>query len=825
MSIKHFSVVTVVTAALVSVTTFLVGIFAVIYFLSMHSQEEARLRTNLTNSVEQLSWGLSLPVWNFDLPQIRKIMESQMEERSIYAIVVKAGGNTYGIGRDDHWNVITTDGSVMGEDLASEERVIIAGNETIGSVRVYLTPRFLKQDLYRAMGNLAAAILLLDLILVVSLYLLLWRIILKPLRTIEHYVMDVDAEDGKFPALPDVHFQRELENVRCSIRNMIALLDVRHTELRQTNERLQAEMEERIQKEEALRASEARIKSIGDHFTDGMIYQIVIAPDGTRKFTYLSDSVRKLYGVSPEEGMADANTIYARVYDEDIASFKEAEDKAMQIFSSFKVETRIKDPSGELRWSSFISSPKRLDDGSISWDGIEFITTERKRAEEALKEQARLQELLMNISTKYINMPLETVESSIGVSLGELAEFVGADRALIFDYDFDQRVARSTHEWCREGVTPEIDNNQMIPFAAIPDFDLDAHRRGEPVWIEDVLSLPPGPSRDLHLNRGNKSFLAVPLMNSGECVGFVGFTWTRQTHTFSGNEQSPLTIFAHMLVNIRQRKQTQEQTHHQQMQLIQADKMASLGVLVSGIAHEINNPNNLVMFNGDLAARLMKDLLPILDEYYAVHAEERIGGLSYAETRAELLNLLNGISIGAHRIRDIVANLKDFARVDAGTMNQELHLNTILNSALLIVGNLVRKSTEAFSVEYGDDLPVTFGNAQQIEQVMINLITNSCHALKNKAQAIRIHTAFQRAEGKILVVVSDEGSGISPKDMKRLFDPFFTTKRNMGGTGLGLSISYSIVQAHKGELKVQSVEEKGTTVTLSLPVISPEVRS
>ncbi len=264
-------------------------------------------------------------------------------------------------------------------------------------------------------------------------------------------------------------------------------------------------------------------------------------------------------------------------------------------------------------------------------------------------------------------------------------------------------------------------------------------------------------------------------------------------------------------------KHSEEQTLSQQMQLLQAGKMASLGILVSGIAHEINNPNNLVMFNGDLISRIMRETLPILDEFYEAHPDQLLSGLPYHRTRKGLEGLLNGLVMGSERIRDIVANLKDFARIDAGAMNQQIRINDIVQSALLIVGNLVRKSTDAIVVEYGDAMPDAVGNIQQIEQVIINLVTNACHALTDQTQAIRIRTHYNSTDNKVYVDVSDEGIGISTENVARLFDPFFTTKRDIGGTGLGLSISYNIVLAHKGELLVHSIEGEGTTFSLCLP--------
>ena len=146
---------------------------------------------------------------------------------------------------------------------------------------------------------------------------------------------------------------------------------------------------------EALQESEARIKTISDNFMDGMIYQLISKPDGSREFTYLSEAVRKLHGVSPEEGMLDPDLIYNNVHEDDVEKLMEFENKATKNLSVFRAEIRIKEPSGRIRWSSLVSTPRKLDDGSIIWDGFEFDITERREQEQQiLDHQVELQNLL-----------------------------------------------------------------------------------------------------------------------------------------------------------------------------------------------------------------------------------------------------------------------------------------------------------------------------------------------------------------------------------------------------------------------------------------------
>lgn len=166
--------------------------------------------------------------------------------------------------------------------------------------------------------------------------------------------------------------------------------------------------EDRKHTEIALLESEAYIKSISNNFTNGMIYQVVIKPDGTRKFTYLSDSVKQLYGISPEEGMLDANLIYSKVCENDIESLIKTENEAIKNVSMFKAEVRIKESSGKIRWSYLVSTPKMLNDGSICFDGIEFIITELKIAGEKMKDQYILLSALINSPKGVIIFSLDT---------------------------------------------------------------------------------------------------------------------------------------------------------------------------------------------------------------------------------------------------------------------------------------------------------------------------------------------------------------------------------------------------------------------------------
>ncbi|GAB6260952.1 transporter substrate-binding domain-containing protein [Photobacterium sp. R1] len=257
----------------------------------------------------------------------------------------------------------------------------------------------------------------------------------------------------------------------------------------------------------------------------------------------------------------------------------------------------------------------------------------------------------------------------------------------------------------------------------------------------------------------------------------------------------------------------------QQQQLIQADKMTSLGILVSGMAHEINNPSSLLLLNLPILKESYQDAEEILDAYYQQHGDFMMGGLSYSRMRDEIPPMLDDMLAGTQRIRRIVEDLRDFARQEPTDLSDVVDLNVVTAAAIRLVDRTIQQSTQHFSVNYGESLPAFEGNGQRIEQVIINLMINACQALSSSDQAIRVRTYFHSAEQQLRLEICDQGQGIAPEHLPRLSDPFFTTKREQGGTGLGLSISFSIVNEHGGNLTYDSNLQQGTCVTLSLPAL------
>lgn len=272
-----------------------------------------------------------------------------------------------------------------------------------------------------------------------------------------------------------------------------------------------------------------------------------------------------------------------------------------------------------------------------------------------------------------------------------------------------------------------------------------------------------------------------------------------------------------LALEVAERKRALDELKLHQDKLIQADKMASLGILVAGVAHEINNPNGLILLNMPILREVYRDAEEVLEARYHDQGDFALGGLPYSRMRKEVPCLLEEMQEGANRIKRIVEELKDFARQDISAATEPVEFNAVVQAAVRLVESSIRSATNRFETSYSSHLPVIQGNAQRIEQVVVNLILNACQSLPDMERLISLDTFCDQAAEAVVLRLSDEGVGISPEHIPHLTDPFFTTKRESGGTGLGLSVSATIVKEHGGSLEFASEPGKGTTVTLTLP--------
>jgi signal transduction histidine kinase len=258
-----------------------------------------------------------------------------------------------------------------------------------------------------------------------------------------------------------------------------------------------------------------------------------------------------------------------------------------------------------------------------------------------------------------------------------------------------------------------------------------------------------------------------------------------------------------------------------QSQIVQSEKMASIGQLAAGVAHELNNPAGFLYGNMELLAECTRGLERLLLFYETVplaggdaaRARAIKDEIEYERTLEDLRSIVADCREGAGRIRDVVQNLRTFSRLDEAEF-KKVDIHEGIDSTLRLLARFYGDGRVRLARDYGE-LPAVDCYAGQLNQVWLNLLVNAAHATREGGE-VRIVT---RGEGeRVVVTVSDTGCGIAPEHLTRIFDPFFTTKPVGEGTGLGLSVTYSIVERHGGEIKVESELGKGTTFTVTLPV-------
>ena len=259
-----------------------------------------------------------------------------------------------------------------------------------------------------------------------------------------------------------------------------------------------------------------------------------------------------------------------------------------------------------------------------------------------------------------------------------------------------------------------------------------------------------------------------------------------------------------------------------QAQITQTEKMASLGQLAAGVAHELNNPAGFIYSNihvlKEYVARLQRYLSAVNETALPPAAAARLNEIKeqidYDNIVADLSLILTDCYIGAERIRDVVKNLRLFSRLDEADFKR-VDLNEGIESTVRLLSLYYKDGRITLCRDYGE-LPQVNCYAALLNQVWMNLLMNAAQAIGKVDGEVRIST---RSEGdRVVAIFSDTGGGIAPENVKRIFDPFFTTKPVGEGTGLGLSISHSIIQRHGGKIEVSSVFGKGTTFTISIPV-------
>ena len=269
-----------------------------------------------------------------------------------------------------------------------------------------------------------------------------------------------------------------------------------------------------------------------------------------------------------------------------------------------------------------------------------------------------------------------------------------------------------------------------------------------------------------------------------------------------------------------------KQLQEAQSMMVHSEKMRSLGELVAGITHEINNPINFIYGNLIHLNNYSKDLIELIEKYIKVqnqltqedskNIDDYKNEIDYEFLKEDLPSLIKSCQEGTERTKNIIADLKNFSRMEEMVINS-VDLEKEIDTTLNILHSKLKNKIEIHK-EYEENLPRIDAYGGQLNQVFMNIIDNAAFAIEEKGN-IYIRLKQDDEKKNVIIEIEDDGSGMEEDVAKKIFDPFFTTKAPGQGTGLGMSISYKVIQRHNGKISVSSQKGIGTKFTIELPIV------
>ncbi len=534
-------------------------------------------------------------------------------------------------------------------------------------------------------------------------------------------------------------------------------------------EELLSEINERKEAEEALRQSEERFR-IAATATSDLLWEGDVRENSLDWY----GNIDWLLGYGEGEFPRTISGHMESIHPDDREWFTEKVDKALKTGNEFIAEYRIRCKDGTYRYWNETGKAVEYEDGkAVKWIGSVTDITDRKIAEDQIiKSENQFKKL-----SQEFNALLDAIPDNI-ILLDSDLKVLWANKASSQKFNKVNSEPKGLHCY-------RLCCNSAGPCTCCPAIASFNSGREETARV----SSPSGIVWDIR---------AFPIMDN------------------AGNVKNVIEVARDVSVRVRLEKEAGEI----QAKLIQTNKMTSLGTLVSGVAHEINNPNSFIMTNADLFNAIWKDVYKKLKEQDRNNEHTQFGGIPFSELETVVPTLLRGIYEGSGRIKNIVDNLKDFAKSDKRYLYEKVDVNRAVRTASSILDSHIKQCTDNYYLSCKDSIPYINGNSQQIEQVVINLIMNSLQALPDRESSVIVSTYCDNENGQVVIKVEDEGTGISESVMDRITEPFFTTKMESGGTGLGLSISYSIINEHSGSLEFMSEENTRTAAFIKLPACS-----
>ena len=595
---------------------------------------------------------------------------------------------------------------------------------------------------------------------------------------------------------------------------------------------------EDITEKKSIQDEQARLLAILEATPD-----VIGIIDSSGRHRYLNQAGYKLFGIAPPETQQFHISDTAPSEFVDIL-LEEALPQAAET-GIWRGESAIKNGEGQEIPVSLVIICHKDNEGAVAYfSSITRDISDRKASEIILRKNAERHAVLNQITMQVRNsLDLDTVIATalMAVHNGLKLDYCGFAWLDNYAESPTWQIIQAIDDTDHGILLGEQPDDQLGP-------DIQALANQAITRVDDAEKCSNLIHQAFLKRLGICSEILVPIRTDADKTGVIICCFVHEAHAWAESEVELLQAVGDQLAiainqanlytqschQSQQLVNTLDQLKRTQAQIIQAEKMSSLGQMVAGVAHEINNPVNFIYGNLEPAQEYTQDLIGLIDKYQAVYPnpsaeiEAEIDCIDLDFVREDLPKLLDSMVVGTERIREIVLSLRNFSRLDEAAV-KTVDVHEGIDSTLVILSHRLKSSNTQGSIEvikrYGQ-LPEIDCYPSQLNQVLMNILSNAVDALEEETQPqITLTTESQYIDGKeyALIRIADNGTGIPEEIRPQILDPFFTTKPVGKGTGMGMSISYQIItEKHGGNLSFSSEIGEGTEFVITIPMKQPE---